>query len=143
MSLFEALKNVTKEDLDKCIERIKEIEAELAGMKAARRLIETRLGIEHPRLSNFKGRRPRKAAEDASGEASGEQSAEPQQYTATERHRLRAKEYLMANGPTHQAALAKRCDIPAGSITAVLKHPWFAHTSRGVELTRSLHAEPS
>lgn len=139
MSLFEALKNVTKEDLDKCIGRISEIEAELDGLKVARKLIEARLGLTPPRVNNFKGRRRQNTAE----QVSGEQSAEPQQYTLTERHRLRAKEYLMANGPTHQAALAKRCDIPQGSITAVLKHSWFAHTSRGVELTRSLHAEPS
>lgn len=56
--------------------------------------------------------------------------------TATERHRERIREYIMANGPAKRTTIINACDVPMGSSTAVFNHPMFCETSRGVELTR-------
>lgn len=152
MNLLEALNSITQKDLDDVVGKIGTLEAELDQLKELRKVIEIRLGIRKPLGAHLRGKgRPRKSKDETS-EAETSDPGEPGafrspsgggQYTATERHRIEARKFLMANGPTKQAALAHRCGIPAGSITAVLKHEWFTHTSRGVELTRSLKAEPS
>lgn len=150
MKLLEALNALKQSDLDDIVAKIATIEAELDQLKELRKVIEIKLGVRKPRGAHLrgKGRTRKQATSEESSADPGEPGAfrSPSgagQYTATEQHRLRAREFLMANGPTKQGALAHRCGIPAGSITAVLKHDWFTTTARGVELTRSLKAEPS
>jgi len=150
MKLLEALNSLKQSDLDDIVAKIESLDAELSQLKELRKVIEIKLGVRKPQGFHLKGKgRPRKPREESTestdpGEPGAFRSPSGAgQYTATEQHRLLAREFLMAHGPTKQNALAHRCGIPAGSITAVLKHEWFTTTARGVELTCSLKAEPS
>lgn len=144
VSLLEALKTVTEADLTEVNEKIAAMESELNDFKQLQKVIEIKLGMRRSMFQTpgaNRGGRPRKRPETP---ADGSAEISPaSQYTTAERHRMRVREYIMANGPASQATICKQCDIPHGSITAVLKHDWFTFTARGVELTRSLNPNPS
>ena len=138
MNLLDALKQATEADLESISARVAELEAELDGLRELKRLLEVKFGIRKKpgaHLRNGGGRR-KTAATDAPGDAASD--GQPQ-LSATDQHRLNIKRYLMANGPQSQGSIVKQCGVPAGSITAVLKHPMFKHTAKGVELTSAAY----
>ena len=142
MKLMELLQKVTQEDLDDCVVQIQEHEKALDQLKELRKIIEVRLGIKKPAGFHLRGENRKKAAGGGGAAGKPADPAEPVVYGATAQHRIKVKEFLMANGPTSQPDLVRRCGVPAGSITAVLKHEWFAMTAKGVQLTKSLKMEP-
>lgn len=142
MKLMEALSKITQADLDECVVAIQGHEKELDQLKELRKIMEVKLGIKKPAGFHLRAGQRKKPA--GGGDAAGKtaESTEPVVYGATAQHRIRIKEFLMANGPTSQQDIVRRCGVPAGLITAVLKHEWFAQTDRGIQLTKSLKMEP-
>lgn len=162
-ALMDALKNVSQEDLDQITEQLAEAEKVVDSLKEVRRLLEAKLGFRKPLGWALKRaaaeRRAAKAArvadaagsaeaeahrdelggEEAEAEAAEEQTVGkgPTQMTATEMHRRKAREFLKTRGYCSLAGIAKQCHIPMGSISNVLKFPWFMATGRGWELTQA------
>lgn len=160
MSLKEALSQIKQSDLDDINNEIESVEKNLAELKELRKVIEIKLGFQKPRgKGNWGGARRKKTTEDpappkpegpkgpldpswvhrqpltggiALGQAGG---------GITDTYRGKCKEYLMANGPTKVPRLATMCDIPYGSMNAVLKHRWFKSGPNGVELSDAAYAE--
>lgn len=136
-ALLEALQSVTQDDLDSTVKEIDEIEKRLGQLKELRRIIEVKLGVRQPLGSHLKG--PRKPRSKPAAAAESNEPIEPSlgHMTAIERHRLRVKEYIMANGPAKRSIIINACSIPNGSSTAVFNHSMFCETGRGIELTRN------
>ena len=145
MNLMEALSGVTQSDLDEITAKCEALETELSQLREVRKIIEVKLGVRKPVGHNLKGRPKRRSVEDTENTPAtlthSAMNSTGQAYTQTELHRIAARKYLQQHGCTSQSGLAKQCNIPAGSITAVLRHDWFMHTARGVELSRSGRAE--
>lgn len=162
-ALLDALKNVSQEDLDQVTQQLAEAEAVVDSLKEVKRLLEAKLGFRKPLGWHLKDRNKQKAAErraakaeaaasseeaelhqdEPGGEEDTDEAAEqtvgkgPTQMTATEMHRRKAREFLKTRGYCSLAGIAKQCSIPMGSITNVLKFPWFMATARGWELTQT------
>ncbi len=160
-ALMDALMNVSQEDLDEVNQELAEAESAVDSLKEVKRLLEAKLGFRKPLGWHLKGRNKQKAAERraAKAEAAGITEAQvlpnevdseddeeaneqtvgkgPTQMTATEIHRRKAREFLKTRGWCSLAGIAKQCHIPMGSISNVLKFPWFMATARGYELTQA------
>ncbi|TXH55362.1 MAG: hypothetical protein E6Q97_08980 [Desulfurellales bacterium] len=54
--------------------------------------------------------------------------------TRQDAYREKIRDCIRANGPMSQEKLCKLCNIPGGSITAVLKHEWFEKCEHGINL---------
>lgn len=146
---LEALEQVSEQDLEEIRTKAEEAEALAERLRGVQRVIEIKLGLRpapgmHSRGTGG-GRKKKAAAGEESESPAGAASADSAPpavvagsppMTQTERHRAAVREFLMANGPQSQAVVCKRTGVPIGSITNVLKHPWFTHTARGIELTR-------
>lgn len=141
MSLAEALAKITKEDLEQVNQRIAELESELDTQKELRRIIEIKLGVRKPLGAHLRGsKRKSKTADLPTSQNMGASvrtdDADDEQFTATERHRMNARKVLLQSGqPVPVPVICKSAHIPSGSITNVLRHPWFQDTGRGVMLT--------
>jgi len=143
VKLLEALAEVSQKDLDEVIAECETIEKRLEQLNEVRKIIELKLGLRRPPGHQLKRGYKRKATEANGSQPVAQSQPEqpsPQNMSITDRYRKDAKEYIMANGATKQAELAKRCDIPAGSIAAVIKHKWFNVGEHGVGLTQFAYA---
>jgi len=127
MKFVDALKAVTQDDLREINDKIVETEKYLQGLKRAREIVKGALGMGPQRGG------PRPAQRSSVPQPS---ATEPAQPTRKEQYREVVYKYLLANGPQSQAVLCKQCGVPGGSITEVLKHPWFTHTAKGVDLAK-------
>lgn len=126
MKFIDALAAVTQDDLNEVNTTIEELENQLSGLKRARGVILSALGKAPKRSGAVKGR-VSKSLDDTF-------TVDSAPLTKLDEYRQAVYRYLAANGPQQQATLAKRCNIPSGSMTAVVGHKWFVVTSRGVEL---------
>lgn len=156
MSLRDALEQITQSDLDDVNKQIETAEAELAKLTELRRIIEIKLGFAKPRgKGNWGGALRKKAAPADPPPATVVSDDEPEaplpaaveagvRRTATgvtDVYRCKAREFLMANGTTKLTRLAAMCDIPPGSITAVVKHRWFTSGTAGIGLSAAAYNE--
>lgn len=137
--LIDAFSEVSKTDLETVEKAISDNETQLIFLRELRRVLIARLGLKPPTGAAahvHKGpakKRPAASPPDAAPVQS-ELTPADAPVTATDRHRQNAYRYIMANGASQPKDICKHCDIPAGSITAVLSHHWFKRTPRGVEL---------
>lgn len=70
-------------------------------------------------------------------EATPVKIVDPEKHTKRTRqdeYREKIRDCIRANGPMPQAKLCKLCNVPGGSITAVLKHEWFEKCEHGINL---------
>lgn len=129
MKLLDALKDVTDADLVEINKQIVDTENLLLGLKRARGVVMSALG----KAPKHGGAR-KKSTQVTSGDSGSAAETAPQ--TRIDQYRESVYRYLLANGPQSQASLCKQLSIPTGSITATLKHPWFTHTAKGVDLAK-------
>lgn len=141
--LTELLGQATEADLTTIDERIGELEREAETLKATRKLISIRLGLEPATAPKPRGRPSTEPKENSPSQNNGGQSdpAITKDYatnspTALARRKSIAK-YLIENGATAGLVLASKLGIPHGSITATLAHEWFGKTSDGFVITDS------
>ncbi len=150
MSLKEALEAIKESDLADINADIEAAEKALNAMKELRKIMEIKLGFHEKR--SWGGRRKKKTAEEDPPPPKREEQPAQRPLTGgvalvrtsggiTDTYRGKVKEYLMANGPTKVPRLATMCDIPYGSMNAVLKHRWFKSGPNGVELSDAAYAE--
>ena len=150
MSLKEALEAIKESDLADINADIEAAEKALNAMKELRKIMEIKLGFHKKR--SWGGRRKKKTAEEDPAPPKREELKGPLDPShvhrpplpvggITDTYRGKVKEYLMANGPTKVPRLATMCDIPYGSMNAVLKHRWFKSGPNGVELSDAAYAE--
>ena len=135
--LMEALSAVSQEDLDAVNEELEKLETKADQLKELKRIIEVKLNLRKPQGFHLRGcKRKEKPAGDSSDTNSATTDNEmATQLSVTEQYRLDARRYIMANGPQLGGKIAKACDIPMGSITAVLKHKSFKQGPHGYELS--------
>jgi hypothetical protein len=118
VSLLDALANATPDDLADVEHQMRDTEKKLGSLKALRRVLSIKLNGKQP--SQKKTARGRPPATPVGG---------------TDGRRLKVAMYLLHSGPTRPAVIANSCDIPMGSITAVLDHEWFQKVPDGAALT--------
>ena len=116
-SLLGLLDRLTADDLADLNTRIAAKRGELAALVSARKLVADRLGVAT--------RKPptRKAAPAARPAAPTGEAAEGG--SVGQARRVAVAKLLGTRGPLAAAAICEECDIPAGSITYTLTHPWF------------------
>lgn len=108
--LIELLGSATAADCDLVAARIDALEAELKSLRAVQQLLRARLGMAPP----AKAPGPRRAAAPAPGTAGGKFG------DMMRERRVRVAKLLGVRGPLGPVAIAGECQIPSGSITAVL-----------------------
>lgn len=114
-SIVDVLEKATPDDLAVIRSRITELEAKLASMKQAERVLDTRLN--GPKKKTWT-----KKAKPAETPAANRAEAD-------ERRRKVGELLLRTGRPMSLTALADACGIPHGSITSVITHPWFERTA--------------
>ena len=116
-SLLGLLDRLTAADLADLNARIAAKRGELAALVAARKLVADRLGVAT--------RKPpaKKAAPAARPTASNGEAAEGG--SVGQARRVAVARLLGTRGALAPAAICEECDVPAGSITYTLSHPWF------------------
>lgn len=103
----------------------KTLRQDLAGLVMVRKLVAARLGANAP-PTRGSGRRRRAAPAEANGSASAGRG----EMLLARRKRIAA--LLAVRGPLAPMAIAAECEVPSGSITAVLDCEWFERDpSRG------------
>lgn len=123
LTVLEALAQAKPEDLAEIDEKIEKLNQELDTLKTARRVLAAK--FEPPEERKKPGPR-RMSAEQRAAIGKGAQ---------TRAYRVRCARYILHAGPTKPATLAKECEIPDGSMTAVTTHEWFDRQPDGVHLT--------
>ena len=111
-SIIEALTEASEKDLKEVEEKIAEHQKNIDALKGVRRILQSRLGVK-PEVKT---------------------RASPK-VSITKGYREKAAKYLLHAGTARPLVLAKQCDIPDGSDTAVLEHPWFQREVDGVRLS--------
>ncbi|VTT98916.1 unnamed protein product [Gemmataceae bacterium] len=121
--LLDLVGRATPDDLKAIDDAIAAKDRDLAALRAVRKVLAVAAGVEEPKKP---GPGPRKEKADAD---------QPGRGGSMEERRVRCARYILKNGPTPAAGLGRLFDIPAGSQTGVLSHPWFQRTDSGVDLT--------
>lgn len=129
MRLLDALQEASEEDLHVLDEQIAALRDKISTLQIAQKLIAVRLGVA-PKTGAAAHRKSQKKSvpEEKGAEASPEDEA----VTNKDRQRQLVYRYIMANGPSKLADLAKGCGIPMGSMNAVVDHAWFFRTAKGL-----------
>ncbi len=118
-SLLGLLDRLTADDLDDLNKRIAAKRGELAALVSARKLVADRLGVTTRKPPTKKPPAPAAARPAAStGEAAEGGSV-------GQARRVAIARLLGTRGPLAAAVIMEECDIPSGSITYTLTHPWF------------------
>lgn len=134
-ALLDALSKLTQADLDAVNKELDELQVQVAQLTELKRVIEVKLGVSKAKAA--RSSKPEAESDESSAEA--ENVAAP--VSLTESYRLKAREYLMANGTTKLGVLASSCKIPNGSISTVVKHRWFTSGTAGVGLSAAAYNE--
>lgn len=144
--LLEALQEVTEADLAEIDAQIQSLEAELAGLKAARSVVAARLGV-----ATGRGKAARKKPDGGAAYA-GQSDAKAKDVqtdvddgtdshgapTLTGQRREAIYKYLTSHGATRQVVLMRELGIPQGSMGALVKHIWFQVLEDGrVDIART------
>ncbi len=140
-ALLEALKAVTKEDLDSCESEIVRLESELFHLKTARQLMRTKLGLVVDKVAAMReGQKRRRRAvassEDSDADDVAAAVAEPVDSGSQllRDRRIAIYQHLQRNGATKMKVLCEKLKIPEGLMGAILNYQWFKRTDRGIEL---------
>jgi hypothetical protein len=115
-----------EEDLERVQARVADLTRELKGLKTVETVLMARLGREKPKATKTP-RVPRAAS--GRGEAGAASKG------VTSDRRIQIAKYLVHCGTARPAIIAKDLEIPDGSITFVLDHPWFVRDVNGIKLS--------
>lgn len=124
-SLVSILAGASEQDLEEIQERIRALEQEVDSLKVVEKALDIRL---NGRATKRVGRKPK--AEATNGHAPLNRLPLSGKGETTSTHRMKVVEYLKRVGAAKPAVICNDCDIPKGSITAVLDHEEF---KRGVD----------
>jgi hypothetical protein len=113
LDLLTALQSSTQEDLEAVDAQIDALTKQLASLNALRRVLQIKL---HGKLTRTR----------TPGSAKGK----------TKEYRIAAAKYLLHAGSVKTMLLARECNIPPGSMTGVIAHPWFEDGPNGVVLSK-------
>lgn len=123
-SIVAALESASEADLEQVDEEISTLRNKLESLTLVRKLLSIKLNGKTPRQPPKRSSKP-KADEEPKTSVN----------SSTYGRRLLAARFLLS-GPSTPMAIARQCDIPSGSITAVLNHEWFTKNGSGeVHLT--------
>lgn len=122
--LMDLIGKATADDVAALDAQIAEKERELDSLRTVRRVLALATGLETKKKP---GGGPRKKADGQPRPAGGGSMAEER--------RTKCARYIAKHGVTTGARLCDLFEIPTGSQTGVLDHPWFLKTNAGYDLT--------
>ena len=130
-ALVDLLASAGQDDLKEIEAAIEAAERELSSLRAARKVIQLKLGLIFDKQDNFR----KKVQQQRDKAVSGVEVASLSETSLISKRRQEIYQYLAVNRNVSQQKLCEVFDIPMGSITATLNHQWFKKAKNGgVEL---------